>query len=67
MSETVTRLRPKRHDAICNALQLCLDLPLKPETRDDLADVLGRFGKPETWWFVMLNPDQQRLVLRAID
>ena len=69
MAAKVTRMRPKRHDAICESLRLWLDLPLglKPETRDDLAEVLGRFAPPEQWVFVMLNPDQQRLVLKAID
>jgi len=68
MAAKVTRMRPKRHDAICESIQLALDLPLglKPETRDDLAEVLGRFAPPEQWVFVMLNPDQQRLVLKAI-
>lgn len=65
----VTRLRPARHTAICDSLQLTLDLPLglKQETRDDIASALARFRPPEQWWFVMLNPEQQRLVLRAIN
>jgi hypothetical protein len=65
----VTRLRPRRHDAICESLQLALDLPLelKQETRDDLANALGKFAPPEAWGFVMLSPDQQRLVLKAIN
>ena len=69
MAAKVTRMRPKRHDAICESLQLALDMPLslKQTTRDDLADALGRFAPPETWRFVMLNPDQQRLVLKAIN
>jgi hypothetical protein len=69
MAAKVTRMRPKRHDVICESLQLALDLPLnlKQATRDDLADALGRFAPPETWRFVMLNPDQQRLVLKAIN
>jgi hypothetical protein len=68
MAAKVTRMRPKRYDTICESLQLWLDLPLglKPETRDDLADALGRFAPPESWSFAMLNPDQQRLVLKAI-
>jgi hypothetical protein len=28
---------------------------------------MGRFAPPEQWVFVMLNPDQQRLVLKAIN
>jgi len=69
MAAKVTRMRPKRHDAICESLQLALDMPLslKQATRDDLADALGRFAPPEQWVFVMLNPDQQRLVLKAIN
>jgi hypothetical protein len=69
MAAKVTRMRPKRHDAICESLQLVLDLPLglSQGVRDSLADALGRFAPPETWSFVMLNPDQQRLVLKAIN
>jgi hypothetical protein len=69
MAAKVTRMRPKRHDAICESIRLALDLPLglKQASRDDLAEVLGRFAPPETWSFVMLNPDQQRLVLKAIN
>jgi hypothetical protein len=69
MAAKVTRMRPKRHDEICESIQLALDLPLglKQETRDDLADALGRFAPPEQWVFMKLNPDQQRLVLKAID
>ena len=69
MAAKVTRMRPKRHDAICESLQLALDMPLslKQATRDDLADALGRFAPPEQWVFVMLKPDQQRLVLKAIN
>ena len=69
MAAKVTRMRPKRHDAICESLRLWLDLPLDlPQAvRDGLADALGRFAPPETWSFVMLNPDQQRLVLKAIN
>jgi hypothetical protein len=69
MAAKVTRMRPKRHDAICESLRLWLDLPLdlRQETRDDLAEVLGRFAPPEQWVFVMLNPDQQRLVIKAIN
>jgi hypothetical protein len=69
MAAKVMRMRPKRHDAICESIQLALDLPLglKQASRDDLAEVLGRFAPPEQWVFVMLNPDQQRLVLKAIN
>jgi hypothetical protein len=69
MAAKVTRMRPKRHDAICESIQLVLDLPLDlPQVaRDSLADALGRFAPPEQWGFVMLNPDQQRVVLKAIN
>jgi hypothetical protein len=69
MAAKVTRMRPKRHDAICESIRLALDLPLglRQESRDDLADVLGRFAPPEQWVFMKLNPDQQRLVLKAIN
>jgi hypothetical protein len=69
MAAKVTQMRPKRHDAICESLRLILDQPLglSQASRDDLAEVLGRFAPPETWSFVMLNPDQQRLVLKAIN
>jgi hypothetical protein len=64
----VTRLRPKRHDAISESVRLILDMPLDtpPAVRDFLSDVLGRFAPPERWSYVMMNPDQQRLVLKAI-
>jgi hypothetical protein len=64
----ITRLRTERHDAICESLRLWLDLPfgLRQETRDDLADQLGRFSPPEQWGFSMLNPEQQRAVLEAV-
>lgn len=64
----VTRLRPSRHDVIRESLQLILDMPLDQpqEVLDFLSDALGRFSPPESWSFVMMNPDQQRLVLRAI-
>jgi hypothetical protein len=67
----VTRLRPKRHDVIVEALQLVLDFgdhyELDQHTRDGLAAAVGRLAPPEKWGFVMLNPDQQRAVLKAID
>src|SRR3954452_50373 len=65
MAAKVTRLRPKRHDAICESIQLALDMPLG--LPQGVRDALGRFAPPETWSFVMLNPDQQRLVLKAIN
>jgi hypothetical protein len=66
----VTRLRPKRHDVILEGLQLALDFGdewgLRQDTKDDLAQAVGRLAPPEKWGFVMLNPDQQRAVLKAI-
>jgi DNA-binding transcriptional ArsR family regulator len=66
----VTRLRPKRHDVIVEALQLVLDFgdhyELDQHTKDGLAAAVGKLAPPEKWGFVMLNPDQQRAVLKAI-
>ncbi|MFN6254382.1 MAG: hypothetical protein ACK51V_02380 [bacterium] len=68
MTAKVVRVRPKRLDVITDALQLALDLPsLRPETRDDLAEVLGRLQPAERWGYVMLNPQQQLAVLHAIN
>jgi len=65
----VSKLRPKRHDAITESIKLILDMPLDlpQEARDSLSKALGKFAPPETWGFVMLNPEQQRIVLKAID
>jgi hypothetical protein len=65
----VVRLRPKRHDAIVESIQLALDLPLdlSQTTRDDLASALARFAPPERWGFAMLNPEQQLAVLKTIN
>ena len=67
---TVTRLKPKRHDVIVEALNLVLDYgdhyDLDQHTRDGLAAVVGKLAPPEKWGFVMLNPIQQRAVMRAI-
>ena len=66
----VTKLRPKRHDVIVEALQLVLDFgehfELDQHTRDNLANAVGKLAPPERWGYIMLNPDQQRLVLKAI-
>lgn len=66
----VTKLRPKRHDVIVEALQLVLDFgdhfELDQHTRDNIAGAVGKLAPPERWGYVMLNPDQQRLVLKAI-
>ena len=66
----VTRLKPKRHDVIVEALHLMLDCAdhyeLDQHTQDGLAAAVGRLAPPEKWGFVMLNPDQQRAVLKII-
>lgn len=65
----VNRVRPSHHDRITESIRLLLDVPLdlSQAARDSLAEALGRFAPPETWGFVMLNPEQQRLVIRAIN
>jgi len=69
--DKVTKIRPKRHDVIVEALQLVLDFgehfDLDQHTRDGLANAVGKLAPPERWGFVMLNPDQQRQVIEAID
>jgi hypothetical protein len=64
----VTRLRPKRHDQICESIKLILDarLDLPQEARDSLANTLGQLTQPKGWPFFMLNPDQVRFVSKAI-
>ena len=70
-TEKVTKLKAKRHDVIIEALQLVIDYgdhyDLSQPTRDEIAGAVGRMAPPEKWGFVMLNPDQQRTVLKAID
>ena len=67
----VTKLRPKRHDVIVEALQMVIDFgdhfDLDQHTRDSLSGAVGKLAPPERWGYVMLNPDQQRAVLKAID
>ncbi len=69
MTANVTKLRPKRHDTIAQALQLALELPLglSEPARDELAEALGRYEPADRWSYVMLNPDQLRTVLRLIN
>src|SRR5215208_7120472 len=69
MAEKVKRLRPRHYDTVTESIKLILDMPLdlSQEARNSLNDALGRFAPSETWGFVMLNPEQQRLVLRAIN
>ena len=68
---TITKLRPKRHDVIVEALQLVLafgdHFDLDQHTRDNLAGAVGKLAPADKWGYVMLNPDQQRAVLKAID
>jgi len=54
---------------VTEAVKLLLDLPvgLTPSSRDNLSDILGNFAPPQSWGFVMLNPEQQRLVVKAIN
>lgn len=69
MTAKVSRLRPKRHDTITEAIQLLLDLPLGlPESaRDALANVLDSHQPPkERWTYAMLNGEQIRRVLALI-
>ena len=67
---TITRLRPKRQDVLLEGLQLALDFGdewgLRQETKDDLAHAIGQMAPAEKWGFVMLNPVQQRAVMKAI-
>ncbi len=69
MSARIHRLRPKRHDAIVEAIQSTLDLPLELEqaTRDDLAKALAQFSPPETWVYAMANPSNLKVLLAAIN
>src|SRR5215217_8244788 len=69
MAERVKRLRPRHYDTVTESIRLILDMPLElsQEARNSLNDALGKFAPSETWGFVMLNPEQQRLVLRAIN
>jgi DNA-binding transcriptional ArsR family regulator len=69
MTGKVLRLRPKRLDTITQALQLALELPLNlsEPTRDEIAEALGRYEPAATWKYVMLSPEQIRLVLKLIN
>lgn len=68
---TVKKLRPKTHDvltvSIANVLDFASPLGISQATKDDLAQAQGRVAPAEGWGFVMLNPEQQRKVLKAID
>jgi hypothetical protein len=68
MGELV-RLKRKRGDAVREAAQLLLDLPigLPDAARDALADVVHRRQQPEPWPFVMIAPEAVRAVMRAIE
>ena len=66
----VHTLRPKRRDVLLEGLQLALDFGdewgLRQDTKDDLARAVGQLAPADKWGFVMLNPDQQRAVMKAI-
>ena len=66
----VHTLRPKRRDVLLEGLQLALDFGdewgLRQDTKDDLARAVGQLAPADKWGYVMLNPDQQRAVLKAI-
>jgi hypothetical protein len=68
---TITKLRPKRHDVIVEAVQLMLDFGdhygLDQPTKDGLAGLAGKLAPPEKWGYIMLSPEQQRAVILAID
>src|SRR5689334_22897318 len=69
MKAKVERLRPRHADSVTDAIKLLLDLPLGLSfaAKENLSDILGQFAPPESWGFVMLNPEQQRMVLKAIN
>jgi hypothetical protein len=69
MTSKIHRLRPRRHDAITEAVRLILDLPLdlSDQTRDDLAQATSKFAPPETWTYTMISPDQLQRILAAIN
>jgi Firmicute plasmid replication protein (RepL) len=65
----VHRLRPKQHDVVTEAMRLILDMPLGlgNQTRDELAEALGKFAPPETWTYTMVSPGQLQRILAAIN
>jgi hypothetical protein len=69
MNPKVARFRPRQADTVTEAVKLLLDLPLglSDAVKHGLSEVLGQFAPPESWGFIMLNPEQQRAVLRAIN
>jgi hypothetical protein len=68
MGELV-KFKRKRGDAVKEAAQLLLDLPigLPDAARDALADVVQRRQQPEPWPFVMIAPEAVRATMRAIE
>ncbi len=60
----------RRRDVLIEGLQLALDFGdewgLETATKNDLARALGQLAPPEKWGYVVLNPEQQRLVIKAI-
>lgn len=69
MTAEIRKLRPKRHDAITQAAQLLLGLPigLSDQVRDELAEAASRYEPTNPWTFTMLSPDQLRIVLKKIN
>jgi hypothetical protein len=68
---TIKKVRPKTHDALTQAISLVLDfagsLGISQQMRNELAQAQGRFSPSEGWGFIMLNPEQQRFVLKEIN
>lgn len=69
MTAEIRKLRPKRNDAIAEAAQLLLALPLglNDQVRDALAEAASRYEPTPSWTFTMLSPDQLRIVLKKIN
>jgi hypothetical protein len=69
--DTIKKVRPKTHDALTQALSLVLDfagpLGISRQMQDELVRAQIKFVPPEGWGYVMLNPEQQRFVLKEID
>jgi hypothetical protein len=66
MGAKVSRLRPKAHDRIADALQLTLELPLSRAARAELTDALSSYA-PKPWPYVMLSREQAREIQRRIN
>jgi len=66
----IVRFKTKRRDIVLAGLQLALDFSdhvgLEQVAKDALSQCIGNLAPPESWGFIMLNPDQQRTVIKAI-